>query len=300
MSLADWREYRKDYIGGSDIATILNMNPFRSSLSLYLEKTGFATEEIEENEAMYWGTTLEEVVAQEFAKRTGKKVRRSGFIYHSKEQPFAMANIDRMIVGEKSFLECKTTSQYNASKWENDEIPANYILQCQWYMYILGFEYCYVAVLIGGRHFIWKQLNRDQELIDMMVDAACDFWNNNVLAEVPPMIDGSSSATELLKRLYPQGNDGSTCELNEGAEYQIQKYLEAKEMISQWEQQKNEAENILKSTMGLFERGISKDHTVSWKTTVSNRVDTKQLKAKFPDVYQQVINATTSRRFTIK
>ncbi|MCT9872589.1 YqaJ viral recombinase family protein, partial [Paenarthrobacter aurescens] len=71
-----------------------------------------------------------------------------------------------MIVGEKSILECKTTSAYNAKEWVDDEIPASYIVQVQYYLGILGPEYKkgYFAVLIGGNRFVWKEVERDEEL----------------------------------------------------------------------------------------------------------------------------------------
>ncbi|BBU40404.1 hypothetical protein APP_26960 [Aeribacillus pallidus] len=39
---------------------------------------------------------------------------------------------------------------------------------------------------------------------------------------------------------------------------------------------------------------------MTWKNIVTHRVDTKLLKAKYPDIYQEVTKESISRRFAIK
>ena len=41
------------------------------------------------------------------------------------------------------------------------------------------------------------------------------------------------------------------------------------------------------------------DWKITWKSITSSRLDSKALKAAFPDVYGQFCKASTSRRFTI-
>ncbi|MGQ7158114.1 YqaJ viral recombinase family protein, partial [Escherichia coli] len=72
--------------------------------------------------AAYFGNVLEEVVAKEFAKRTDLKVQRSKAILQHPEYPWMLANVDRLIVGEKIGLECKTASEYLKKEWEDEEL----------------------------------------------------------------------------------------------------------------------------------------------------------------------------------
>ena len=65
-----------------------------------------------QSESAYFGNVLEEVVAQEFAKRTRLKVQRRNAILQHPEYPWMLANVDRLIVGERIGLECKTASEY--------------------------------------------------------------------------------------------------------------------------------------------------------------------------------------------
>src|SRR5690606_35289427 len=109
MSREEWLKERKKGIGGSDASVIVGFNPWKSPFELYIEKTSDEVQEIE-NEATHWGNVLEDVVAEEFSRRTGKKVRRRTQIFKHKEYDWMIVNIDRDVVGERALLECKTTS----------------------------------------------------------------------------------------------------------------------------------------------------------------------------------------------
>lgn len=155
MSRDEWLLERRKGIGGSDASVILGLNKWRTAFELWLDKTGQVPVSESASEAAYFGSILEDIVAKEFEVRSGKKVRRKRSMLKHPEHDFILANIDRMIVGEKAILECKTTSEYNLKEWENDEIPADYIVQVQHYLGVLGPEYkkAYFAVLIGGNKF---------------------------------------------------------------------------------------------------------------------------------------------------
>lgn len=174
MSRQDWLELRKSGIGGSDAASILGFNKWKSAFQLYIEKTSDFVEEID-NEFIYWGNVLEDVVATEFARRTGKKVRRRNQMLRHDDYPFMTANLDRVVVGERAILECKTTSQYNKEAWEGDNVPAAYICQVQHYLAVTGYDKAYIAVLIGGNNFVWKEIERDDEFIELMIEHEKNF-----------------------------------------------------------------------------------------------------------------------------
>jgi len=94
----EWLNVRKLGLGGSDMSAVLGVNQWRSPLDVWLDKTSDTVAE-QESEPMYWGTILEDIVAQEFSKRTGYKVRNNNFTLQSEKWPYLLANIDREIVG---------------------------------------------------------------------------------------------------------------------------------------------------------------------------------------------------------
>ncbi|NLH44914.1 MAG: endonuclease, partial [Acholeplasmataceae bacterium] len=74
-----WLKARNSGIGGSDAGIIVGLNKWKSPFQLWLEKTGqVEAESLSDNEFVYWGNVLEQVVADEFTVRTGKKVMRRG------------------------------------------------------------------------------------------------------------------------------------------------------------------------------------------------------------------------------
>ncbi|WP_353856461.1 lambda-exonuclease family protein [Bacillus sp. Bos-x628] len=302
MSHEEWLLSRQKGIGGSDAAVVLGLSKWKTPFELWLEKTGQVLLEDEQSDAAYFGTILEEIVAKEFEIRSGKKVRKRNAILQHPDHPMIIANIDRMIVGEKAILECKTTSAYNAKEWVDDEIPASYIVQVQYYLGILGPEYKkgYFAVLIGGNQFVWKEVERDEELIEMIFSSVVNFWNDHVLSGVAPPLDGSSAAEEFLKKKYAQSDSTKVVDLTSANKERIQHYLRLKAEIAALQTQAKELENQIKQEMKDAETGFVGKYQATWKPVVSKRVDTNKLKEHFPDVYQKVIKETHSRRFGIK
>ena len=137
MEHEEWLRLRKGGIGGSDAGAVCGLNPYRSPMAVYWEKTT-DTLDLSDNEAMRQGRDLENYVAQRFTEETGKKVRRSNKMYWSETHPFMYADVDRLLVREDAGLECKTVSAYNAGKWENGAIPMHYLMQCIHYMVVTG------------------------------------------------------------------------------------------------------------------------------------------------------------------
>ena len=123
----EWRQIRAKSIGGSDAAAILGLNPYKSAYALWMEKTGkVIPEDVSGKEAVRLGNDLEDYVAKRFMEATGKKVRRENNTIFRDDLPFAHANYDRLVVGEKAGLEIKTTNALHLSKFKNGEFPANY------------------------------------------------------------------------------------------------------------------------------------------------------------------------------
>lgn len=298
LSREQWLEERRKGIGGSDAAAVAGLSPWKSPVEVWLEKTGQVEPE-EPGEAAYWGTVLEDVVAREFSIRTGLKVRRRNAILQHPRYPWMLANVDRFVVGENVGLECKTTSAYNAKEWEGEEIPAQYILQVQHYMAVTGAYSWWLAVLIGGNRFIYKKIGRDDELIEQLIEIEKDFWENHVLANVPPELDGSPASTELVKKLYPQATLPSV-DLPSQAKELIEELENVKADIKILEEQKNECENKLKQLLGEHEAGRIDDMIVTWKNVTSNRIDTNRLKKEKPEIYEQYLKSSSYRRFEIR
>ena len=300
MEKLQWLKERQKGIGGSDVGAIMGVNRWKSPFEIYVDKTEDITEVKESGELSYWGNTLEEVVAREFSIRTGKRVRKDNRQLVHKTHRFMMGNIDRRIVGENALLECTTVNAFRAKEWDGEEIPPSYILQCQHYMEVMGSDNCYIAALIGGQKFIYKKIERDEELISMIVEAEKDFWINHVEKRIPPKLDGSEAASKYLSKTFK--NIDKSLEVNLKAEYmnKINEYLNIKNQMKNLDEALKTIENNLKNELGNAEKGIVEKFQVIWKGITSNRIDSKVLKEKYPEVYKEVCKQSISRRFEIK
>lgn len=295
----EWLEARRRGIGGSDAAVIAGLDPFKSPIRLWMEKTGQVDEE-PAGEAAEWGLLLEPVIAQEFERRTGKRVRRRNAILQHPEHAWMLANVDREIVGEPALLEIKTTSAWNRAAVAEDRLPDRYIIQGQHYLAVTGRQRCYYAVLVGGQRLVITHVDRDDELIAQLIEMEAAFWRH-VEDGTPPPMDGSDDARELLDRLYPEADPESVVALPPEAEDLIRAYHEAREAERQAAERRHEAENRLKTLLGDRAIGrIAGVDVVTWKPVVSQRLDTKRLKAERPEIYEQYATASTYRRFAVK
>ncbi|MGX7075370.1 YqaJ viral recombinase family nuclease [Globicatella sanguinis] len=297
----EWLELRKQGLGGSDIGTMLGLNQYKSPYQLWLEKTGqIEAPDISDKIAIQVGNELEDLVARIFTQQTGMTVQRDNKTHYHKDYPFLLANIDRKIVGEKALLECKTTSAFNKQQWEDDEIPASYIMQVQHYLNVLDYDKAYIAVIIGNHDFVWKEIQRDDELIEMYTKEAIKFWNENVLKNVAPEIDGSLATKEALNLVdYEPIN---TLPMYKVQDEQIEQITVIKSQIKELNTLQTELENKIKSYMVEHDaEGLESDKfKVTWKEYSRTTIDSKKLKKELPEIYEQYSKTASSKRFTVK
>jgi putative phage-type endonuclease len=291
----NWLELRRNAIGGSDAAAILGLSKWSSPLAVYADKMGLVPEK-EDNEAMRQGRDLEEYVAQRFTEQTGLAVRRENHILVNDVNPFMHANIDRRIVGKNIGLECKTTSVYNDTDFEGGDVPPEYYTQCQHYMAVTGWDFWYLAVLVLNKGFYVFEVPRNEDDIAALIEVERNFWNNHIATKTPP--EPIEQDDETIKKLYPHA-ETSYAPLY-SVSPTIRELIEKKAVAKQLEGEIKTLENRIKMAMGDASEGSDGIHTITWKTTISNRFDTKAFKVKHPDLYKQFTNETSSRRFLLK
>ncbi|OMF17013.1 hypothetical protein BK131_03290 [Paenibacillus amylolyticus] len=304
MAREEWLKIRRRGIGGSDASAVAGLNRYKSPVGVFLDKTG-QIEPDEAGEAAYWGNVLEDVVAREFTIQTGLRVQRSNKLYQHPEHKFMLGNVDRLILDKGGrglgILECKTASAYKLGEWEDDQVPDEYAIQLQHYMAVLGVDYGYFAVLIGGQRFQYKLVERNDKIIDSLVQIEDEFWNRHVVPGIPPMIDGSDASANLLNQLYPISAPASEVILDDKQAGIVRQLQAAKEDAAVATEQVKRYENELKSIMGENELAIHNGDTLlSWKSNDISRIDSKRLKKEQPDLYEKYSNTSSSRRFLVK
>lgn len=298
LSYESWIEYRKKGIGGSDAGAICGLNPYRSQMSVYIDKTQSQNDEID-NEAMRQGRDLEQYVADRFCEETGKKVRRSNSIFYNADHPIMLANVDRLVVGENAGLECKTASAYSDGKWAGDEIPESYQVQCHHYMAVTGADAWYIACVILGKRFIWRRIERDEGLISMLIKIEEDFWKDHIECRNMPDPDGSKACDEIIKKYYPRSKSENKIELI-GFDEKLKRRQDIDALQDKLAIEKKTIDQEIQLYMGDAETAENDRYQVSWRTVSSCRIDTKKLKSDHPNIYAACVKTSESRRFSIK
>ncbi len=270
----EWLAYRSNGIGGSDIASILGLNPYKCATEVFYEKIGLH-ESRETNMAMFMGNYFEDSVANLWKyweevpqsilfnhskKRKVRDCQRVNAYIHNPKYPQLMASIDRRIVGkQKGILECKTISGYASKKWETG-IPPMYVCQLQQYLLVTELDYGEMAILKDGRDFQVYPFVADKEIQERIIQASKQFWTKvtaakpiarQLLREYEREIRNEQKITGLenmLRKLEPKADGNPAYEqfmkarykeptgVREGTEDELEAALQYKKIIEREKQ----------------------------------------------------------------
>lgn len=266
-SRSDWLKVRYLGIGGSDAGAIMGLNPYKSAITLWAEKTGKQEPaDLENNTIVQMGNVLEPYVARLFSESTGKKVRRRGTLRDT-DHPWMLANVDRWIPGEGVGLEIKTASTRLKKAWSPEDVPDSYYAQCLHYMSVTGAPYWYIAVLFRDDGVFPEPVKIpriETDIQDLRMKEKI-FWDHVESGTMPEEIDGSESTARTLSALYHNGT-ADTLELPGEAWELVQKYDELQKEKKDIEASTQEIKNQLMAMMKDAEVATIEDRKITWKT----------------------------------
>ena len=299
MSHEDWLEMRKAGIGGSDCAAAVGLSRWKSPFKLWSEKTDRIVPS-KAGEAAYWGSVMEPILRAEVAKRMPEaEVRECPFFLRSKEHPYMLANIDGYIHANGSFsvLEIKTANAFAAVQdWQNG-LPIEYYCQVMHYMAVTGMNNAYVAVLLGGNNFVIQKIDRDEDMIQHIIQMEEHFWYEYMLKDTPP--EATAKDNEVLGQLYPKSEEKAV-EMPTTARDILTDYEKACQDLAAAKEAKEQAEAKLKMMLADAEVGIIDGYKISWKNVSTTRLDSKKVKTLLTEEQLKDCSSTTvSRKFTV-
>jgi putative phage-type endonuclease len=305
----DFYTIRRTGIGGSDAGAILGLSAYKTPLDVYLEKVGEA-DPTEDTAATYWGRKLEDLVADEYNVRTGRRVERCNDTLRHPDVGYLIGHVDRLVwdgshrprvrgqVRTRRLLECKTAGAHMADQWGpegTDQIPEVYIAQVQHYLCVTGCEVADVAVLIGGRDFRVYEIPRDDDLIMAMRDAMAEFWGH-VEKQQPPE---PTTLADIAKR-WPRDTGGQVMAdpVTVGA---IDALREMKAQQKTLEADIDALESAVKKVLTDHATLLGPDGRplATWKTQTAKRLDQARLKAEHADLIAQYTTESTTRVFRL-
>lgn len=283
----EWLDARRKGITGSDVAAILGLSPWRTALEVYLDKKKLA-KDIEQNEAMYFGNLLENIVAEEYAKRVFTSISIEHNMLQHPEHSWMLANIDRWVDNKRYILECKTTAHDFKKAWGEpgtNQIPVQYLCQVAWYAAVCDVQRVDIAVLIGGNDFRIYRYNRDLSLEEQVINACKSFWFDNVVANVAPEPKGLSD----VKMLYRQ-DAGTKITADESTLITLNELKATKQQIKALTEYQNELQQALFSYMqdNSYLCDANGNVLATWKTSKPRiTLDTNRFRAEQPELYSE-------------
>jgi putative phage-type endonuclease len=298
-----WLAERRKIVSGTDIAAICGIDPYRGPMDVFLEKHGLK-DDFAETEAMKWGKILEDPVAQEYARQQKVELLPGEFL----KREWRGGTPDRMIKGQPIGLEIKTTNFRQAHLWGDpgsDEVPEGYYMQCAWYMSLFDVNFWDIAVLIDGKDFRVYHLTRNQKLEKQIIEIGHDFYQQHMLKDDPPQIDGSEGCSKYLKRFYPQDIRPDMVPSNRDLDDMAMKLKRAIAEQKELEDLIADYQNKLKAVIGDSQGIAGQEWRATWKKAKDSIVtDWKAVAIKLGATDELIKSCSQaregSRRFLLK
>ena len=286
LSEEEWLAYRRKGIGGSDVAALLGISPWRTARDLFYDKLNIAVVEDHEDNwvALEMGHLLEPLVAKIFQHRTGYKI-----------------------------YQIKKMFQHPKYPW-----MAYYESQGRHYMAVMDVDRCFFCCLYGNneQESIIRDMQRDLAYEDEMIFLEQDFWENHVLTRTPPPYteDGDLVIESVRRYTGPADKEAPAVSLDLSLTAKLMRFLQLQEQKKGAEAGKKEIEEDMKrlkaaiiAKMGKSCKAICQQDGVNYTVTYNpirtpgiDKDNLKRLKLDHPDIYEQYVTVSESRRFVVK
>lgn len=200
-----WLKGRMNGIGGSDASAIIGMNPYKTNIDLFEEKTGrMIPEDISDKPYVIYGKNAEAPIRELFMLDYPEyQVSHYEYrILQSVKYPFMQASLDGELIdqeGRKGILEIKTTNilqSMQREKW-NNKIPQNYYIQVLHYLLVTAYEFVVLRAHLNSRwgkevrtqvkHYFIER-TEVQEDLDYLLKEEIKFWGYVESGRKPSLI----------------------------------------------------------------------------------------------------------------
>lgn len=265
------------------------------------------------------GHLLEPIAAHWYAKKSGNYVYEDTGLYQHADHPYALANFDRRFErasdGKPGILECKSCTYHKADSWADDAIPLYYELQLRFYLSVADVHHGAFSCIWGNNpenDLAMPELTRDPAKEDMIFERL-DEWIWSLEHDVPPTMSGvkPTLAMESLARIYGDSQAGlPTIEFSPKFEHPLRQILLLQGKIKDCDADRKRYEKEIEAhsvriaeVMKEHEHGLLTTTTdkllIDFVTKTTKRPSSEALKTKYPSVYADVLNVSTSRKVKV-
>ena len=283
----EWLEQRKHGVGGSEVAAIMGLSPWKTATQLWLEKTGrIEPADLSEKPYVAFGTIMEPVIGDWYREKfPDRTVRRVNAICKSLIRPWAQASLDYEVRDGSVWgvLEIKTAR--TAADWQ-DGVPAYYLTQIMHYMQVTNRPFADVAVFFRDTcEFKCFRVDYDKEDGDAVRAAVDDFWLNYVMTGTMPQVVGTAGEAAALTEYYGAASGDFKQLIDPDVDAAVSAYQDAAEREKQAHADKTEAATKLIAAIGDAKGIITDIAKVTWVRSEREVLDQKALKEHAPEVF---------------
>ncbi|MFA5323146.1 MAG: YqaJ viral recombinase family protein [Smithella sp.] len=287
---------RQRGIGGSEASAALGLSRYKSPFQLYLEKTGEIIDE-SDSPVMARGRRFEPVLREMYSELTGRNVELAPTI-QSEIVPFMFVSPDGLAEGNR-YLEIKTArNRHEFGEPGTDEIPQEYLLQCQHGLFVTRLLVADVFVAFSLDNIELYEVHADKELQEMIVAGETDFWRH-VETKTPPELTTYEDVVTRYNR-----SSGKAITVTPEIEESIEHLRFIKSHSKPQEEDEKTTKSLIMKFMGEHDTLLdSEGNTIlTWRETKpSQAFDDKKFKEAHPNLWEQFLKPPkTQRRFLLK
>jgi putative phage-type endonuclease len=291
---------RVTYLGGSDVAAILGISPWRTPLDVYLDKIDGSKPITDPGKLkiLERGKRLEPYVLDMLCEEKGIRLIGRNNRYTHGEHSFLAAEIDAETDDGRN-VEAKTTADfYSRGQWgdeHTDEIPVYYTAQCMHGMMIKPAPSCLMPVMLGIDDFRVYEVKRDDELIETIRAKEVEFWDRIQRRDPPP----ATKVSDIM-RLFER-DQGTSIEVGEDIAELVKKLKFTKSKLKLMESDVDDMAARLK--LVFMEHQIithQGKQLASWKSQANSNFDINAFRDKHPAIAEKFTKRGTQRVLRIK
>lgn len=298
-------------IGGSDVHHLFNLKPYGCSRLLWYEKMGIEADfPFLGNNATERGNRLEDIAAEEYTKKTERRIQKSFKCYTYSD--WGRGHIDRLILKDKrgsGVLEIKVPGEHMFRKIKREGLPESYILQLQYYLLLTGCNWgSYCIFWADGWELLSFDMERNIQLIDVIMAKAVSFWNSVKNQTTPDRLDSTDSRCgKCSYRTTCQGrliletiqDDSEELEYDESFSSLIAEYAEARDIYSESEEYLNGIKEKIRDLMGDKPAIRTDGGKIYYRPTKTMRFNTKLFSKEHPKMAKEYKKESISRTLKI-
>lgn len=293
-------EARKNFIGSSDIAAILGLNPYATAWDVWCDKVGLEKKDQGDMSKARFGTRMEPVLREWLADELGRPVVECKETAMHSSIPYFGDHADCLVLGRTANDPGEIKVSGLLDGWGDPgtaDVPSMVTAQCLWHMAMHPKSNGVHVVRclpdrhdwVPSRYFIDRD-SQAKDAIAVVLQAADEFWRSFVIPRKAPDARYAPSA-EALKRVHRAVGVETPIRFA-----LVETWIDLRERRLGLEKDEAAAKDLIVAelaragaTVGVCAEG----RFVYQPENAGLRVNIGILKENFPEVHEQVAEAST-------